>query len=254
MQANKSLSTEYIANLWEKYRKNNDIDARNKLIKNYLSMVKNVAGHISYSLPAHIERDDLISSGFFGLMDAISRFDNKLGIKFETYARNRIRGSILDYLRSRDWLSVPLRKKIKTYETVYTKLGTKLQRTPTKKELAAAMNLTVPKLHVLESNMNLASMTPLEDYITAEYADRDGSIDKNLNREFVKKQLTQAIEKLPEKEKLIISLYYNEEMTLKEIGMTLNLSEARISQLHKRAVLRLRSYLAKTKEDFLDMM
>ncbi|MDQ0203752.1 sigma-70 family RNA polymerase sigma factor [Pectinatus haikarae] len=251
MQIAKSFSATDIADLWKKYKENNDMAARNNLIENYLALVNIVVGHISYNLPSHIERDDLISSGFFGLMDAIARFDINLGIKFETYARSRIRGSVLDYLRSKDWLSVSLRKKIKTYETVYTKLEAKLERVPTKNELAESLSVSLDELYSLESNMSTASLVSLEDYISAEYAVSQGSdLDKRLNREFIKQKLTEAINKLAPKEKLIISLYYSEELTLKEIGLTLNLSEARISQLHKRAVLRLRGYLARSKSDF----
>lgn len=254
MQIAKSFSAVDIADLWKKYKKNNDLVARNSLIENYLSLVNVVVGHIAYNLPAHIERDDLISSGFFGLMDAIARFDISLGVKFETYAKNRIRGTVLDYLRSKDWLSVSLRKKIKTYESAYTKLEVQLQRTPTKEELAEFLSMSLKELYNLEANMSTASMTSLEDYISIEYVSDQGndSIDKKLNRDFIKQKLKEAIEKLPPKEQLIISLYYSEELTLKEIGLTLNLSEARISQLHKRAVLRLRGYLARSKSDFLN--
>lgn len=251
MQAFKSLSDLDIAGLWKSYKDKNDLNARNALIENYLSLVNTVVGHIACNLPAHVDRDDLISSGFFGLMDAVSRFDTTLGIKFETYAKSRIRGTILDYLRSKDWLSVSLRKKIKEYENIYTQLEVKLERTPTKEELAAALSMNLTDLYNLERNMNMASMTSLEDYINMEYAQPNSeSVDKRLNHDFVKEKLAEAVNSLPEKEKLVISLYYVQEMTLKEIGRTLNLSEARISQLHKRAVLRLRGYLAKSKADF----
>ena len=251
MQKDKSLSATDIADLWKEYKETNNIELRNQLIENYLPLVNKIAGHISYNLPSHIERDELMSSGFFGLMDAVTRFDVDLGIKFEAYARNRVRGAILDYLRSKDWLSVSLRKKIKIYENVYTELEVKLQRTPKKQELAEALSMTIDELHQLEAKINTASLTSLEDYINIEYAGgQNNSIDKKIDREFVQQKLSEAIDKLPEKEKLVISLYYSEELTLKEIGLALELSEARISQLHKKAVLRLRGYLARSKADF----
>ncbi len=251
MQKDKSLAATDIADLWKEYKKTDNVDLRNQLIENYLPLVNKIAGHIAYNLPSHIERDELMSSGFFGLLDAVTRFDIDLGIKFEVYARNRIRGAILDYLRSKDWLSVSLRKKIKTYENIYTKLEAKLQRTPKKQELATSMSMTVEDLHKLEAKINTASLTSLEDYINIEYnSGQNNSIDKKINREFVQQKLAEAIDKLSEKEKLVISLYYTEELTLKEIGLALELSEARISQLHKKAVLRLRGYLARSKDDF----
>ncbi|WP_196594674.1 FliA/WhiG family RNA polymerase sigma factor [Pectinatus sottacetonis] len=250
MQTDKPLSAADVANLWKNYKNNDNIKARNSLIENYLPLVNIVVGHIAYNLPAHIERDDLISSGFFGLMDAIARFDISLGIKFETYAKSRVRGAVLDYLRSKDWLSVSLRKKIKLYETIYTKLEVKLQRMPQKAELADAMSMNLDDLHRLEVNINAATLTPLEDYISGEYVlNQDNNIEKKINRDFIKQKLAEAIDKLPKKEKLVIALYYSEELTLKEIGFTLKLSEARISQLHKKAVLRLRGYLARSKAD-----
>ena len=253
MQTIKPLSAPDIIDLWETYKKNDDLAARNSLIENYLPLVNIIVNNIACNLPSHIERDDLISSGFFGLMDAISRFDINLGVKFETYAKNRIRGSILDYLRSRDWLSVSFRKKIKKYETVYIGLEEDLHRTPTKQELAQAMTMKLEDLYTLETNINTTSLTSLEEYINAEYMVSDSNdVEKKINRDFIKQKLAEAIDRLPEKEKLIISLYYSEELTLKEIGMTLNLSEARISQLHKRAVLRLRGYLSRSKSDIFN--
>jgi RNA polymerase sigma factor for flagellar operon FliA len=136
---------------------------------------------------------------------------------------------------------------------VYIGLEEDLHRTPTKQELAQAMTMKLEDLYTLETNINTTSLTSLEEYINAEYMVSDSNdVEKKINRDFIKQKLVEAIDRLPEKEKLIISLYYSEELTLKEIGMTLNLSEARISQLHKRAVLRLRGYLSRSKSDIFN--
>lgn len=252
-QADSPIDAAALQALWQKYKETDDLTTRNRLLEYYLPLVNNTVTRMAYNLPAHIARDDLISSGFFGLMDALQRFDLAAGVKFESYAVNRIRGSVLDYLRSNDWLSVSLRKKIKSYERTYTELEAKLERTPSKGELAQAMQLSLRSLHELELNINMATMTPLEDYVGVEYLavpSEDGLPEKSLDRKFAQEKLAEAIDKLSDKEKLIISMYYSDHLTFKEISLVLNLSEARISQLHKKAVFRLRGYLARSRADF----
>ncbi len=246
-----SFSAVEIANLWQKYKSTDSREIRNLLIENYLPLVHRVVEHLAFNLPSHIERDDLVSSGFFGLMDAIAKFKPEMKIKFETYAYNRIRGSILDYLRSKDWLSVSLRKQIKQYENIHTALEAKLRHTPTKNELAEAMGISLKSLYRIESNINSANFTPLESYLDMEYLASNDYCepDERLNREYVREKLTEAIDTLSEKEKMVIGLYYSEDLTLKEISLILNVSEARVSQIHKKAIFRLRSCLASSKDD-----
>lgn len=238
--------------LWNTYQKNRTPEIRERLVEYYLSLVNIIAGRIAISLPAHVDRDDLISSGFFGLLDAIERYDPVRGNKFETYAGVRIRGSILDYLRSKDWIPVSLRQKIRKYEQTVSHLEAKLGRAATDKEVAAELEMTMDELNTLLGRLNIATVIPLEEYAKVESA-ASGIPGPSDNIEFKEMQesLAKAIDKLPEKEKIVVSLYYYEELTLKEISLILNLSEARISQLHTKAVFRLRGYLSRIKSSLI---
>ena len=240
-----------IYELWKEYKASKTTELRNKLAEYYLPLVKIVGGRLAVSLPPHLDRDDLLSSGFFGLMDAIDRFDITRNIKFETYAGVRIRGAMIDYLRSKDWIPVTMRQKIRKYEQIVYKLETELGRSATDKEIAAALDISLDELQVLISQCNAATVIPLEEYLKT---DMPEAIDANPadTSEFfeIKDTLARAIDKLPEKERVVVSLYYYEELTLKEISLILHLSEARISQLHTKAIFRMRNYLTRIKETF----
>lgn len=227
-----------ITALWYKYRDNKTVELRNKIAEYYLPLVKIVCGRLAVSLPQHLDKDDLLSSGFFGLLDAIDRFDVTRQIKFETYAGVRIRGAMLDYLRSKDWLSVSLRQKIRRYEQTVARLETELGRSATDSELAAALDITTDDLQTLITQSNAATLIPLEEYLKT-----DTAIDPADTAELfeIKETLARAIDRLPEKERTVVALYYYEELTLKEISRILHLTEARISQLHTKAIFRLRS-------------
>lgn len=237
--------------LWKDYKANKSTELRNKLAEYYLPLVKIVGGRLAVSLPPHLDRDDLLSSGFFGLMDAIDRFDITRNIKFETYAGVRIRGAMIDYLRSKDWIPVTMRQKIRKYEQTVYKLETELGRSATDKEVAEALEISLDELQILVSQCNAATVIPLEEYLKT---DTPEAIDANPadTAEFfeIKDTLARAIDKLPEKERTVVSLYYYEELTLKEISLILHLSEARISQLHTKAIFRMRNYLTRIKETF----
>jgi len=183
-------------------------------------------------------------------LDAIDRFDINRNVKFETYAGVRIRGSMLDYLRSKDWIPVTMRQKIRRYEQTVYRLESELGRSATDKEVAEALGITIDELQTLVSQCNAATVIPLEEYIKT---DSPESIDANPSdtAEFLelKDTLARAIDRLPEKERIVVSLYYYEELTLKEISLILKLSEARISQLHTKAIFRMRGYLARAKEN-----
>ena len=238
--------------LWTNYQKVRSPEIREQLVENYLSLVNIIAGRIAISLPAHVDRDDLISSGFFGLLDAIERYDPVRGNKFETYAGVRIRGSILDYLRSKDWIPVSLRQKIRKYEQTVSALEAKFGRAATDKEIAAELGISMDDLNVLLGRLNIATVIPLEEYAKVEStANQIPGPSENIEFKELQESLAAAIDKLPEKEKIVISLYYYEELTLKEISLILKLSEARISQLHTKAVFRLRGYLSRIKASLL---
>ena len=238
------LDDKEISLLWEQYGKKKEREIRDKLVEHYLPMVNLIAGRLAISLPAHIERDDLISSGFFGLLDAVDRYDVSRGNKFETYAGTRIRGSMLDYLRSKDWIPISLRARIKEYEKAVARLESTLGRVPTDDETAEELGISVQDLHRIEMEINVSTVVPLEDYLRQETEYSTSDPTASIEKQELKKSLAKAIDKLSEKERIVISLYYFEELTLREIGMILHLTEARICQIHSKAVMRLRGFLA----------
>ena len=238
--------------LWLKYKETKSVDLRNALAENYLPLVRLVCGRLAMSLPPHLDRDDLLSSGFFGLLDAIDRFDPTRNVKFETYAGMRIRGAMLDYLRSKDWIPVSMRQRIRKYEQTVCRLENELGRSATDKELAAALNISVEELQTLINQCNSATVIPLEEYLQTDANDTIDTNPANSTELFeLKDTLAKAIDRLPEKERTVVSLYYYEELTLKEISLILHLTEARISQLHTKAIFRMRGYLAQSKEDLV---
>ena len=238
--------------LWLKYRETKSVELRNEIAENYLPLVRIVCGRLAVSLPQHLDKDDLLSSGFFGLLDAIDRFDVTRNIKFETYAGVRIRGAMIDYLRSKDWIPVSMRQKIRKYEQTVCRLENELGRAATDNELAEALDVSLEELQTLVNQCNSATVIPLEDYLKTDAAETVDTNPANSTELFeLKETLAKAIERLPERERIVVSLYYYEEMTLKEISMVLHLTEARISQLHTKAIFRMRGYLAQSKEDLV---
>lgn len=233
--------------LWMQYRQNKDKAIRDRIIEHYLPLVNIIAGRLAISLPSNIDKDDLISSGFFGLMDAVDRYDYSRGNKFQTYAGVRIRGSMLDYLRSKDWISVSLRQKIKKYESLVGELEARLGRSASSKEIAEEMGITMEQLHELEMQLNVSTVIPLDDFVRVEKPSSN-VVDYSNSVEFIelKETLAVALDRLPEKERLVISLYYYEELTMKEISLIMHLSEARICQLHTKAVMRMRGFLSQS--------
>lgn len=238
-----------IMELWRAYKATAAAELRNELAERYMPLVRIVCGRLAISLPAHLDRDDLLSSGFFGLLDAIERYDISRGIKFETYAGVRIRGAMIDYLRSKDWIPVTLRQKIRKYEQALYRLENELGRSATDAEVAAELGITLEELHNLIGQCNAATVLPLEEYLQNDTQEaQEANPAESIEYLEMKDMLTRAIDRLPEKERTVISLYYYEEMTLKEISMVLHLSEARISQLHTKAIFRMRSYLTRMQE------
>ena len=234
--------------LWQRYQRNRSVELRNQLAEHYLPLVKIVAGRLAISLPSHVDKDDLLSSGFFGLIDAIDRFDLTRKNKFETYANVRIRGAMLDYLRAKDWVPVTMRQKIRRYEQAVSELENRLGHAASDDELAAELGLSLKNLQELEAQISVATVIPLDDYLRT---DTPGNAVPEpvvtLEKQELQQTLAKAIDRLPDKEKQVVALYYYEELTLKEISLIMHLSEARISQLHTKAVFRMRGYLARMK-------
>ena len=240
--------------LWKEYKENDDLQARQQLILNNISLVKYQAGRIKMVIPDFIEQKDLESYGVVGLIDAIEKFDYSRGIKFNTYASKRIRGTILDYLRDLDWLPSSLRREGKKIKKTAKNLANKLGRKPTVEELSNNMNIAKEKIENIYQKLYSANWISLYgqvgdnkilDFIKGD----NNSPEKEFQEQESVKMLSEAIKKLPEKEKLIIALYYYEELTQKEIASVMELSTARISQLHKKAVQRLRGFLSRKKEE-----
>jgi RNA polymerase sigma factor for flagellar operon FliA len=246
------IDASVVQGLWSEYRENRRADIREKLIENYLPLVKLVAGRIAIGLPQHVDKDDLVSNGFFGLLEAIERYDLSRGVKFETYAVARIRGAMLDSLRAQDWIPATVRQKARQYEQTLADLEHRLGRSAADEEVAAAMGVSVTQLHNLINTLNGCTLVPLEDYVKTE---SPTSLAPNpsqfLEDEEVKATLAKAIERLTEKERLVVTLYYYEGLTLKEISLIMKLTEARISQLHTKAIFRLRGALSRFKSSLL---
>ena len=227
---------------------------RDALIVATLPLIKHVAHRVATRLPANIEMRDLINAGVLGLLDAVDKFEPERGVKFKTYAEVRIRGAILDSLRNLDWAPRSLRKKSKDLERIYADLSQKLGRPATDEEVSEAMGEDIEDFHALVEQLHGLTIGSFENVGDSE--DSDNYInyypDDGTNDPYVRFQsneltalLAQAIDELPEKERLVLSLYYYEEFTMKEIGTLLGVNESRVPQLHTKATLRLRSRLAK---------
>ena len=249
---NNQAKIEDVMKLWLEYQQTRKVETREKLIERYLPLVKLVASRIAISLPQYVDKDDLISNGFFGLLDAIEKYDPMRAIKFETYAVVRIRGSMLDAIRAQDWVPTSVRQKAKQYEQTVSQLENKLCRVATDNEIAQALNITLNDLYTLLNQLNACTIVPLEEFIKTETSSSHlANPSEQIEVEEVKQALAKAIDKLPEKEKLVVTLYYYEGLTLKEISLIMKLSEARISQLHTKSIFRLRGALSRIKSSFI---
>ena len=228
---------------------------REEVIIQYSPMIKYVANRIAMRLPPHIEVDDLISVGVLGLMDAISKYDSSRGAKFKTYAEFRVRGAILDELRSMDWVPRSIRQKASKVDKVVQGLQAKLRRTPEDEEVAKEMGLSLDQFHETLNETKSIPIFSLEDLgIAKESGDQQSLLDclagkadadpqTQVRLVELKEIIAKAIDALPEKERLMVSLYYYEELTMKEIGAVLDITESRVSQIHSKAVYRLRTKL-----------
>ena len=237
-----------LTNLWEAYTKTKDTGIREELILKYTYLVKYVAGRLYASYGSNVEFDDLISYGIFGLIDAIDKYDHNRGVKFDTYAQLRIRGAIIDQLREIDWLPRSVRQKSKEIEKAYYEMENKLGRPATDEEMAHSFGLSIEDFQKKIQNITTYSVVSLDDLleqkreVTSREEDNQSETPESVveNTE-VKEILIDAIGNLPEKEKKVVSLYYYDELTYKEIGKLLNISESRVSQLHTKAIIRLKN-------------
>ena len=249
-----------IQKLWREYKKTESRELRNLLLEHYLPLVKYVAERLHARMPKEVEVDDLMSAGVFGLMDAMDNFDLGRGVKFETYCNPRIRGAILDELRSLDWVPRLVRSRAHKLDDAYRRFEVKHGRIPSDYELANDMGVEEPELGELMRSATASSMISL----SRKYCETEGSREVteidilrddrtedpalDLQRKDLRDLVTRG---LNQKERLIIILYYYEELTMKEIGMTLDLSESRVSQMHASILLRLQNQLAQRRHDFV---
>jgi RNA polymerase sigma factor FliA len=242
--------------VWLEYRRTKDLGLRDRLIVAYAPLVKYVAGRLGSGLPAHVEEADLVSYGLLGLIGAIERFDPERDIKFETFAMSRIRGAIIDELRALDWVPRSVRSRAREIERAIAELEAKLGRAPTDEEIAAKIGISGEELDESLTDISRSSIAALDElWSVSDAGDQVSLIDtiedptgarpaEALDETETKELLADAISRLPEREKLVITLYYYEELTLREIGDVLGVTESRVSQLHTKAVLRLKSRLS----------
>jgi len=240
--------------IWRKYRQSRDAELKNEIVLAHLPLVKYLAGRLAVKLPSFIGQEDLESYGVFGLLEAAEKFNPDLGVSFKAYAYNRIRGAMIDEIRKLNWIPRTLWQKIQHLNATREKLQKELGEQVTSDALARAMGITVTELYKLEGQVNLLSLSSLDETVSIGDGERvrwgDMIQDSDspdpldvIEKEESKRLLIKAIEELPEKDRTVLALYYQEELTLKEIGKVLDVSESRVCQLHTRALNRLRGKL-----------
>src|SRR5436305_7217913 len=242
--------------LWQEFKGSGEPRLRERLILHYSPLVKYVAGRVGVGLPPNIEQADLVSYGIFGLIDAIEKFDISRAIKFETYAISRIKGAIIDELRAIDWIPRSVRYKAREVEKAYAALEARLHRTPTEPEVAEELGIGLDELHTIFSQVSFVNVIALDELLNVggERGDKLSLVDtledtkaedpvQAFETEETKYLLARAINTLPEREKIVVTLYYYEGLTLAEIGQVLGVTESRICQMHTKAVLQLRAKL-----------
>jgi RNA polymerase sigma factor for flagellar operon FliA len=247
-----------VTELWGDYKRDGTHDARERLILHYSPLVKFVAGRVAAGLPQNIEQSDLVSYGIFGLIDAIDKFDPARGFKFETYAISRIKGAIIDELRSIDWVPRSVRAKARAVERAYSKLENELRRSPEDKEVAAELDMNEDDLNHLLSQVSFTGLVALDELLGRQQASEGGGSatvgDTIADRahdpveafevDEMKHLLADAINRMPDRERLVLTLYYYEGLTLAEVGGILGVTESRVCQIHTKAILQLRGRLS----------
>jgi RNA polymerase sigma factor for flagellar operon FliA len=247
--------------LWHEFKDSGDQQLRDRLILHYSPLVKYVAGRVGVGLPANIDQADLVSYGIFGLIDAIEKFDVSRAIKFETYAISRIRGAIIDELRAIDWIPRSVRHKAREVERAYAVLEGEMHRTPSEAEVAEHMGIALADLHAIFSKVSFVNVVALDELLSSggERGDKLTLVDTledpraedpvaAFESQETKYLLAKAINMLPEREKIVVTLYYYEGLTLAEIGQVLGVTESRICQMHTKAVLQLRGKLDEARD------
>lgn len=247
-----ALEADAVKVIWDEFKAGGTNDARDLLILHYSPLVKFVAGRVASGLPQRIEQSDLVSYGIFGLIDAIEKFEPERGFKFETYAISRIKGAIIDELRSIDWVPRSVRAKARNIERAIAKLEHELRRAPDDKEIAAELGITEDDLSSMMSQISFVGIAALDEVVGGSENGqgagiREGIRDPNqdpmeqFEQEETRHVLADAINRMPDRERLVLTLYYYEGLTLSEIGAVLSVTESRACQIHTKAILQLRS-------------
>lgn len=248
-----------LTSYWESWSKHKSLDARDNLVMAYMSLVDYVADRIAINLPPSVQKDDLKSLGYMGLLESVERFDFSRGLKFETFAMWRIKGSILDGLRKADWVPRSIRKKSKDLEIAFQTLQSSQKEEVTDEQVAEFLNISMNEYQQMVMDVQIATVISIDETVGEEGSSfRDIIPDMNnptpedeLNASELAAVLAESINKLPDKERIVVSLYYYEELTLTEIAKIMSVSTSRISQLHSKAMLRLRGYLSRQKKELL---
>jgi len=244
-------------NVWKQWREAGLLEAKQSLIETYLPLVDYVSNRLSIGLPKNVSIDDLASFGVMGLIDAIEKFDYLRGLQFETYASWRIRGAIIDGLRQGDWVPRSVREKSKKIEEAYQKLEQQYLRSVTDTEISTYLEVSENEFRQMVQEIAITTVCSIDDPIREEDSETRLSLlideraknpEYKVNEFFLKETLAKAIERLTEKERTVVSLFYYEELSLSEIAEVMNLSPSRISQLHSKAILRLRGSLGRYQE------
>jgi RNA polymerase sigma factor for flagellar operon FliA len=241
-----------IEQMWQRWFDSKDPQARDRIIVHYSPLVKFVAGRVGAGLPSSVDAGDLVSAGVFGLIDAVERFDPERGVKFETFAVPRIRGAVFDGLRSLDWVPRSVRSRAREVEGAFTELEGRLGRAPTDEELSGHLKISATEFQKWLSSIASTTVGPLDRALVAGAEPRalTGDVPDSpaamVEEGEVRRLVKAELRRLPEREKLVLSLYYDEGLTLAEIGTILGVTESRVSQIHTKAVLHLRSRLSAT--------
>ncbi|HEX9716413.1 MAG TPA: RNA polymerase sigma factor WhiG [Actinomycetota bacterium] len=244
--------------LWQEFKRSHAAEARERLILHYAPLVKYVASRVATGLPASVEQADLVSYGMFGLIDALEKFEPARGNKFETYAIPRIKGAIIDELRAMDWVPRSVRFKAREIERAYSDLESMLKRAPSEKEVAARLGFTLTELHEVINQISFVSVLALDELLSVgsdrgeqvslldTLADKGSDVSMGLEGQEMRGLLAAAINSLSEREKIVVTLYYFEGLTLAEIGEILGVTESRVCQIHTKAVNQLRLQFVET--------
>lgn len=253
----RKTSTLNHADLWESWKDHGDLEAKKQLIEKHLPIVDYVSGRLAVGLPKNVSKDDLASNGVMGLIDAVEKFDYKRGLQFETYASWRVRGAILDGLRQGDWVPRSVREKAKKIEEGYQHLEQQYLRSVTDSEMSSYLNISEKEFQSMLQEVAVMTLCSLEDPIREEESETRLTLlvdekaknpDYKVREFYLRDSLAKGIEKLTEKERTVVSLLYYEDLSLSEIAEVMSLSPSRISQLHSKAILRLRGSLEKQRD------